>query len=98
MPRATCRVDFSDRACRVGIGVLRSGSTGHSTSAVSSDGSVSGSKVDGSGTGSVLLSATLSSDARGQFGRAARSMPLPMIVSPFGSLVVVSGFFAIAIS
>jgi len=57
MPRATCRVDLSDRACRVGVGALRSGSAGHWTSAVSSDGSVSGSKADGSGTGSVLWSA-----------------------------------------
>ena len=56
MPRAMCRVDFSDRACRVVVGVLRSGSTGHRTSAVFSDGSMSGSKADGSGTGSVLWS------------------------------------------
>ena len=81
MPRAKCRADFSDRACRVGVGVLRSGSTGHSTSAVSLDGSVSGSKADGSGTGSVLTSAVLSADTRGQLGCVVRSMPLPMIVS-----------------
>ena len=98
MPRATCRVDFSDRACRVGVGGLRSGSAGHWTSAVSSDGSVLGSKADGSGTDSVLWSAALPSDARGQFGCAVRSMPLPMIVSWRGSVVMASGFFAIAIS
>ncbi len=54
MPRAVCRLDFSDRACRVMVGASRSGSAGHWTSAASSDGTVSGSKADGSGTGSVL--------------------------------------------
>src|SRR5215471_6217288 len=87
---AMCGLDFSDRACRFAVGALRSGSAGHWTSAVFSDGSVSGSKADGSGTGSVLWSAALSADARGQLGCAVRSMPLPMIVSWRGIVVFIA--------
>ncbi len=66
VPRAMRRFDFSASACRVVVGALRSGSAGHWTSAVSSDGSVSGSKADGSGTGSVLSSAAIFADVCGQ--------------------------------
>jgi hypothetical protein len=63
---AMCGLDFSDRACRFAGSALSSGSAGHWTSAVSWDGSVSGSKVDGSGTGTVLSSAAIFADVCGQ--------------------------------
>ena len=64
---AMCRLDLSSDTCRFAGSGVSSGSAGHCTSAVSCDGSESGSKADGSGTGSALSSAALFADVCGQF-------------------------------